>query len=289
MKLAYYPGCATHTTAIESDVSTKAVCKELEIELWEIEDWNCCGAASAHSTNELLAISLSARNLNLASKMGLDVVSSCAICINRLRTANKEIKENQKIKEKVAEIIEDNYEGKINARLMLDILANEVGRDKIKKKVCKNLEGLNVVSYYGCLVTRPKEVMGFDKVEDPQSMDEIISITGARSIDWPYKTECCGAEFGTPRTDIVLKMANDILSMAKDLGADAIAITCPLCQINLELRQKDVEKKYGEEYNMPVLYFTEILGLSFGLSPQILGLDRHIVDAMELLRRKGLI
>ncbi|MDI6785382.1 MAG: CoB--CoM heterodisulfide reductase iron-sulfur subunit B family protein [bacterium] len=289
MKYAYYPGCALHATAIEFDKSTREVCVALDIELQEMEDWNCCGAAAAHMTNELLADSLPAKNLAIASKMGLDITSPCAICINRLKTANKEINESQEIKEKVSQVIEESYDGQVKARLLLDILATDIGIDKIKENVIKELKNLKVVSYYGCLVTRPKDVAQFDNVEDPQSMDNLMAATGAKAIDWPFKTVCCGADYGTPRTDIVLKMANDILSMAKDLGADTIAVTCPLCQMNLELRQKDVEKEYGEIYNMPILYFTEVLGLSFGIEPKALGLDKHIVDAMGLLMRKGLI
>lgn len=289
MKYAYYPGCALHATSIEFDKSTREVCRVLGVDLQEIEDWNCCGAAAAHMTNELLAVSLPARNLAIASKMGLDITSPCAICINRLRIANKEIREDKEIQRKVSQVIEENYEGNTNARLILDLLVNDVGVNKVKEKVKKRLEKLNIVSYYGCLVTRPKDIAAFDKVEDPQSMDNLIAATGAVALDWPFKTVCCGTDYGTPRTDIVLKMAYDILSMAKNLEADTIAVTCPLCQMNLELRQKEVEEKYKESYRMPILYFTEILGLSFGIEPKALGLDKHIVDAMELLRRKGLI
>ena len=157
------------------------------------------------------------------------------------------------------------------------------------KKVAKKLSGLKIASYYGCLLTRPPKVATFDRIEDPQFLDNLVLSLGAESVNWAYKTECCGATFSLSKKELVLKLTNDILQNAYDEKADCIMVACPLCHSNLDLRQKEVEKKYKVKYNLPVFYFTQLIGLSMGADIRGLGLKRHMVSAEKLLSSKGLI
>ena len=288
-KYAYFPGCSLQSTAKEYDISTREVSRALGMELVEIPDWICCGATPAHITNHLLSIALPVKNIIMARKQGMDLVTCCAACFSRLKVANKIMREDKAHREKVNEIVEDQYEGEVKIRHFLDILVNEYGLDKIKERVKKKLKGLKIASYYGCLLTRPPEVVQFDDPESPMSMDNLMESLGAEAVSWPYKTECCGASYSLTKTKIVLRLSRDILRMAKDEGAEAIAVACPLCQSNLDMRQMQIEKKYGEEFCMPIFYFTQLVGLALGVEAKKLGLNKHMVNPMNLLKEKGLI
>jgi heterodisulfide reductase subunit B len=260
----------------------------LGIELEEIPDWVCCGATPTHVTDHLLSIALPVKTLLQARKMGLGVLTCCAACFSRLKVANKIMREDEWHRERVNEIVEDKYEGEVEVRHILDILVNEYGLDKIKESVKGGLGGLKIASYYGCLLTRPPEVTKFDDCENPTSMDRLMETLGAQPVSWPYKTECCGAGLSLTRTEIVLKLSYDILRMARDEGAECFAVACPLCQSNLDMRQMQVEKKYEEEFCLPVFYFTQLTGLALGIEPGELGLNKLMVDPMKLLKEKGL-
>ncbi|NOX97032.1 MAG: heterodisulfide reductase subunit B, partial [Nitrospirae bacterium] len=267
MKYAYFPGCSLHSTAKEYDMSTRAVCERLGIELEEIPDWVCCGATPAHVTDHLLSIALPVKTLIQAKKAGLEVLTCCAACFSRLKVANKIMREDKWHRDKVNEILEDEYAGEVKVRHFLDILVNEYGLDKIKAEVRGGLEGLKISSYYGCLLTRPPEVTQFDDCENPVSMDRLMETLGGAPVSWPYKTECCGAGLSLTRTEIVLKLSYDILRMARDEGAECLTVACPLCQSNLDMRQMQIEKKYGEEFCLPIFYFTQLVGLALGVDP----------------------
>jgi len=288
MKYAYYPGCSLHSTAKEYDISTRAVCAALDIELLEIPNWICCGATSAHATSELLSLALPAKNLVLARDMGLDVLVCCAACYSRLRIANATIAANDKHRAQVNEVIGSQYSGEVGVRHLLDVLVTDYGLDRLREKLSRDLAGLNVASYYGCLLTRPSEVVAFDDPENPTSMDELASALGAKAIDWPYKTECCGQSLSLSRTDVVLKLCHDILRMAADSGAECIMVACPLCQSNLDLRQEQVNHAYDTQFALPVLYFTQLVGLALGIRSKSLGLGKLITSPKSLLRAKGL-
>ena len=288
MKYAYYPGCSLHGTSIEFDMSTKAVASALDIELEEIPGWTCCGATSAHETSGLLALALPARNLLLAQEQNLDVMVCCAACYNRLREANEGIKLGDN-HAKVAEVLGRPYDGGVDTKHFLDIIVNEYGLDTLGAKVEKSLDGLKVASYYGCLLVRKPEVVAFDDPEDPTFMDRLATAMGAEAVDWPYKTECCGGSLGLTRTDVVLRLVGDILEMALENGADCIMVACPLCQVNLDLRQAQINRRYKTDYHVPILYFTQLLGLALDLPTKELGLEKLTVNPKELLRAKELV
>ena len=282
MKYAYFPGCSLHSTASEYDRSTQAVCKELGIELEEIEDWNCCGATSAHSLDHTLSVALPLRNLAKAEAMGLDVIAPCAACFNRLKSADAAVKKDPELLRFMEEQAGIKYEGKVRVLSLLEAIS-KLGDEAIKSHVKRELSGLKVACYYGCLLLRPPDVAQFDDPENPTSLDSIIGDTGAEPIEWPYRTECCGASLSISKSEVVVKLTHDILSMAKRAGANCIATACPLCQGNLDMRQEDVEGKYGEKFGLPIFYFTQLMGLAFGLWEGHLGLSRLMVDPDPVL------
>jgi len=286
MKYAYYPGCSLHATATEFDTSTKAVCGKLGVELQEIPDWNCCGASSAHNTSHFLASAIPGRNLILAEKLGLDVASPCAACYQRLKVADHQMKQDEKLRHKMAEITGHTYEGKSQVKNVVDVIVDNFDFNK----VTKSLNKLKVVCYYGCLMVRPGKLTGIDNPENPQAMDQLLEKLGAEVIQWPYKVECCGGSIPLYDADVAIKLVWDILRVARDSGAQAIVTACPLCMSNLDMRQAAVEKKYGEKFNLPVLYFTELVGLALGVPPQGLGLtDKHFVEPMDCLRSQKVV
>jgi len=289
MKYAYYPGCSLHSTAKEYDMSTRAVTEALGIELEEIPGWSCCGATSAHATSGLLSLALPVRNLALAKDLGLDMVVCCAACYNRFKAANKVMRSNDGYRAQVNEIVGSQYNGEVRVRHLLEVLATEYGLDVLREKVSRKLTGLRVAAYYGCLLVRPPEVVEFDDPENPTSMDELATALGAEAVAWPYKTECCGASLSlTARTDVTLKLSHDILQMATDEGAECIMVACPLCQSNLDLRQAQINKCYKTQFALPVLYFTQLVGLALGMPARRLGLDKLTVNPEKLLKAKGL-
>lgn len=290
MKYAYYPGCSLHSTAKEYDVSARVVCQALGIELQEIPGWICCGASSAHMTSRLLSTVLPVKNLILAKELGLDMAVCCAACYSRLRAADKAMStdEDDYIAD-VDEIVGSPYRGEVKVKHLLEIMTGEYGLDALREKVTRDLGGLKVAAYYGCLLVRPPEVVAFDEPENPTSMDKLITALGAEAVDWPYKTECCGGSLGFTRTDLVLKLCLDLLQMASDSGAECIMVACPLCQSNLDLRQAQVNKRYQRTFALPILYFTQFVGLALGMDAEELALSKLIVNPKKLLQAKGLI
>ena len=269
MRVSYYPGCSLEGTAKEFDISSRAVCKALGIELQELEDWSCCGATSAHSTNDYLSVALPARNLTLADKTGLDLVTPCAACFQRLKVAEKKLGEHP--------MTDYPYSGKIEVDHLLDLCTQPEIIEKIKASVKKPLTGLKVVCYYGCLTVRPPDVTGAKEYENPQNMDDLIRVLGAESIDWSYKTTCCGNSLILGRADIVKKMTDKLVAMAREAEADAIVTCCPMCQSNLESAR-----------SMPIFYFTELMGIAFGLPGTEKWLKQHLVNPVPLAETKGL-
>jgi heterodisulfide reductase subunit B len=289
MKYAYYPGCSLDATGVEFNMSGKAVAKHLGVELWEIPDWSCCGASAAHNTNHLLALALPARNLAMAEKEGLDVAVPCAACFNRMKHTEHAVRESANTKKTVQEIIEMDYQGTSRAFNLLDILVNQVGIETIKEKVVKPLTGLKVACYYGCLLVRPPKIAQFDDPEDPQTMDRLVQALGGTPVSWSYKTECCGVGHATVKPPAALPLLHRIYQNAKDTGADCLAVACPLCFLNLDMRQADVKKRRQAEYNLPVFYFTQLMGMAMGYSPKEMGISKHFVDPMPLLQSKDIL
>jgi heterodisulfide reductase subunit B2 len=277
----FFPGCSLEGTARDFHASTMAVARSLGVDLPELPGWMCCGSTAAHQTDPLLALALPAKNL--AAAQGKTVAVCCAACYSRLKTANHEISRDADVRRKVAEAVGTDYDGRTPVLHLLEILARDVGLKAVRERVKRPLAGMKVACYYGCLLSRPPEVTNFDDAENPQLMDNLMTAVGAEAIDWPHKTECCGASYSITDVSVVLALTHDILAMAKAAGADAIVTACPLCQINLDMRQADIEKKYGESYGLPIFYFTQLLGLALGLPEKDLGLSSLIVDPKPLL------
>jgi len=282
-RYAYYPGCSLESTAWDFDRSTRAVCRALDVELEEIPDWVCCGSTPGHTTNASLATALPVVNLQKAQAMGLPVMAPCASCYARLRTANHKVQNDPGERARAERITGQAYDGGVPVRHVLDVLANDVGAEEIRHRVERPLAGLRVACYYGCLLTRPPEVVAFDDPEHPRSMEDLLEAAGAEPVEWPLKTECCGAGLSMTNAGVVGRLSHKLISMAREAGAACLAVACPLCQVNLDLRQADAGKAHGRLPDTPALYVTQLLGLALGLRPDALGIEALTVKADSLL------
>jgi heterodisulfide reductase subunit B len=286
MNFGYYPGCSLHATAKEYRASMEAVCNVFNIKLEEVEDWNCCGATPAHTTKEELGIALPYANIVNASKQGLEnVIAPCAACYNRLKIADHEVNHSAGMRERMNFIIGETAEKDLRIINILEFFRDIYGIENIKAIVKKPLKDLKVASYYGCLLVRPGKILQFDDEEDPISMDELISALGGTPVEWSCKTECCGGSHAIPMKGIVLNLVKKILNSARIAGADCISVACPLCQANLDMRQNQINKKYGTDFKFPVLYITQLIGLALDISPKELGLNSHFVNPTEMLNK----
>lgn len=277
MKTGFYPGCSLKGTSREYNESVKVVASSLGLELNEIDDWNCCGATAAHSMSKDLSLALPVRVLALAEQQGYDeLVVPCASCYNRLSVAAYEMAENEPLADKVNEIVGLPYHGKVKILNVLQYL-EKYALETLPDKIVTPFKH-RVACYYGCLLVRPHKVLGFDRLEDPQSMDNLMAMLGAETIDWAFKTECCGAGLSISRTDLVGKLSANILKDAYDRGAEAVVVACPMCHSNLDMRRNAINKCLEEPIDIPVIYITQAIGLAMGMSYKELGLQRHIVD-----------
>lgn len=285
MKVSYYPGCSLDGTAVEYGHSTEAAAKALGVELAELPDWSCCGASSAHVTNNMLDHALAARNLEIAQKTGGgDLVVPCAMCFQRLKVAEKEIHAGKEIDGVSIKNIED-----VHIKYLTEFFWENVGEKAIKEKVTKPLEGLNPVCYYGCLTVRPPKITDAKNPEDPQAMDKILDVLGANVKSWSYKTDCCGGSLTLTLPDVARRLIKKLYDMAEEAGADCIVAGCPMCGNNLDSYQKEISQESGKEYNVPIFYFTELMALSFGNTSVDKWLGQHMADPRPLLVKKGLL
>jgi len=283
VKFSYYPGCTLHSTAAEYDASARAVCDALGIELAEIPGWACCGATSAHAVNELAAYALPAHTISQASEDA--IIAPCAACYNRLRYTDVTLREKPRLRAEVEEALGHPYRAGVAIRHLLDVVANDVAEDDLRAAIQDTLADVKVVCYYGCLLTRPKDVAAFDDMEEPRTMDRLMEMCGAEVLDWPHRVICCGAAFSLSRTDIVYHMTGKLLAAAARRGADAVVVACPMCQSNLDIRQRRILKDLGLAREVPAVYFTQLLGLCMGYAPGELGLDKIMVDTSPLLAK----
>ncbi len=290
MRVGYYPGCSLEGTARQYDLSVKQVCRTLGIELEELAGWSCCGSSPALKMNRLLSTSLAAHNLALMEQQEIfEVVAPCPFCFRRLKSAQEEIVNDPELSEKVQQVIEKKLNGKLSIYNLLGLLTENVGLDAIRGKVIKPLDGLRLIPYYGCYVVKPPGVTNFDDPENPTSLDQILYAAGAEVLDWDFKVECCGAGLSLSKTEKVVDLTGRLIREASWRGADAIAVACQLCHANLDLRQKEIGSEDGTNYKVPIIYFTQLLGLSFGYSATDLGLNRHVVDPLAMLKEKGFV
>lgn len=283
MKMAYYPGCSLDGSALEYGLSTRRTAEILGVELLELEDWNCCGATSGHNSNKILSLALPARNLAIAEKTGLDVLAPCAACYSRFRNTEHVLRHNPKMRDKIQNVIDMEYKASNETLSILELLVNKIGTEKIAGKVSNPLKAMKAACYYGCLLVRPQAHTGFDDDEDPRSMDKIVQALGADTVEWSHKTECCGAALATSRPDIGKKMIYEVIRNARAAGAECMVTACPLCMMNLDMRQAGVAKEYKLDWQMPVYYVTELLAIACGDSPRLVGVERHFVEAESYL------
>lgn len=300
-QIGYYPGCSLHSMASEYDHSIRAVAASLGLELIEPEGWVCCGSSPAHRVDQDLAVELPLKTLATLGQMGLDEVTlPCAMCFNRFRAARHALDSSVALKMRMEAEVGRPNAGSIAVRSLLDVLVNRVGLDNIAGQVKKPLAGLKVACYYGCLLTRPPKITAATQVEYPQEMDRLVSALGATPVDWGGKTACCGASLSITRTDIVLDLSARILAEARAVGADAVAVACPLCHANLDGRQHQIPLApvgappdgggpRGRGNETPVFYFTQLMALAFGLGEKAAALSKNMIDARPLLEQKGLL
>lgn len=287
--LGYYPGCSQTGTAAEYDISTRACLKALGVAISDVPDWTCCGSTPAHTVDHHLAGALAARNLVQAEAAGFSrVATPCPSCLAALKTADRRLAEPE-YRAEVERLLDRPAPGPVEAISTLQALYEQVGADAVRQRVTKPLTGLRVACYYGCIMNRPPALMAFDDAENPVAMDELLAACGATVVEFPFKTECCGAAFGMPRLDVMQRLSARILDMAAACGADAIAVACPLCQMNLDLRRGQVNAASGRNIQIPVPYFTQLMGLALGLPEGDLRLDKLVLPlapALEAARAR---
>jgi heterodisulfide reductase subunit B len=284
--VAYYPGCSLETTATEFNASSKSVCEALDVNLVELEGWVCCGSSAAHRTDPVAALRYPMENLAMIERSGFEEVTMpCAACFNRHKAAQFEIRTHEDEKVEVNAELNYEYQDTVHVSTLIEAIYNHVGTDQLSEVTKLPLNGLNVVCYYGCLLTRPPQVTEAEHPENPTNMDELMKAIGAKVHDWSYKTTCCGAAHSLTRPDIVIELSRDIIEHAREAGADVIAVACPLCHMNLDARQMQM----GLEEPMPIMYFTQLMAIALGLPEKEAVLHKNLVDPRPLLREKGFI
>lgn len=272
MRYAYYPGCSLESTAWDYNASTRAVCRALDVELRDVPDWSCCGSTPAHGTSDTVAVALPVLNLTKAATLDGPVMTACAACYARLRSANHCMAHDPEERARIEQVVGTPYDGSVRVHHVLDVLTNRVGLRRIRDRVVRPLRGLRVACYYGCLLSRPPGVVAFDDPENPSCMEDLVEAIGAETVAWPYRTECCGAGLSLTHTDVVGRLSHRILAMARSAGAECVAVACPMCQTNLDLRQADAIRAHGPLPPTSVPYITQLLGIAFDLAGAELGL-----------------
>ena len=276
MNIGFYPGCALHGSSNDYEQSLRACLSTLDVQLQEVKDWICCGATAAHALNHKLSLALPARNLALAERDGhKQVFAPCPLCSMQLLKVQKAIAGNG-LRQELSQIVEADIRGDGQVLNLIQVFQN-IGLDRLKAAVKTPLQEITAACYYGCLLTRPPDVVDFDDFEQPTSMEAVVAATGAKTVDWNYKTECCGAGMTMANEETVLDLAHKILSNAAAHGANCLVVACPMCHVNLDMKQEAVNRRYGKKLELPVYYLSDLVGLALGISAEQLGVDRHFV------------
>lgn len=283
--VAYYPGCSLHGTSGEFDASFRATARALDLTLEEIPGWECCGNTAAHSINRLLSLALPVNELaKVEQDMKLDAVAvPCAACFSRFKTGAHEIAENEETAGDVRAIVGRKYNGGVTVQNLVDVYHDAVGLDELAAKATRPFAGLKVACYYGCLLTRPPKVTLAEDPEYPTHMDAVVKALGCQPIDWNYKTDCCGASLALTEQGIVDDLVARIVSDARACGAEAIAVACPLCQVNLDGRQTEIARKQRDWKGVPVIFLSQLVGRALGLSDKEIGVKKHLVDITAVM------
>lgn len=288
-EFAYFPGCSLEKLAVGYHISAQETAKKLGVKLHELDDWNCCGSTTYFHIDELLAYTLTARNLAIAEKTGLDVVAPCSACFKNMFFTARNMKDDPDLAEHINFALEEDglqFSGNIRVRHLLEMFSQDLGVDEIKAKVTNPLEGMKVAPYYGCQILRPrKDHDSAVALETPQYFEELLTAIGATPVDYPLKTRCCGGSLIISSRVAALSMVRNLLQSAVERDADVIATACPMCQVNLECYQQSVNQEFGTDFNMPVLYFTQLLGLALGIPKNKLGIGKELVSATPVLAK----
>ena len=277
MSIGYYPGCALHGSSDDYEQSLRACLKALDVQLQEIDEWICCGATAAHSLNQKLSTALPARNLALAERGGFgEMLAPCPMCSMQLIKAQKALAGDEGLRREMSGIVELEVRGTTRVLNLIQVF-EQIGLDRLKAAVKNPLKSLSAACYYGCLLTRPPDVVEFDDCEQPRSMEAILKTLGAKTVDWSYRTECCGGGMTLASEEIVLDLSHKILSNAAAHGANCLVVACPMCHVNLDMKQADIEQRYGVRYDMVIYYLSDVVGMALGLPESALGINRHFV------------
>lgn len=292
MRYLYYPGCSIKSSGKAYEESLFAVFEALDTELVEIEDWNCCGATSFMAVDDLKALGLAARNFGLAAAQGngnddeeLHIIAPCSACYLVLQKTLQNFEDHPEIRKKVQNGLKEiglDINSKFKIRHPLDVLVNDIGYEKIAERVERPLKDVKVVSYYGCQIIRPYEA--FDKNHYPTTMDELVAKLGGEAIDWPLKTRCCGGTLMATTPDVGEQLNYVLLKEAQQREADIMITTCPLCQYNLECNQDAISRHNKDDISLPVMYFTQLMGMAFGIPDKTLGLQRLFTPVPDTLQ-----
>jgi heterodisulfide reductase subunit B len=301
-KVAYYPGCALEGSGGPYDRSTRALVKALELEMHDLEDWNCCGAMEVKNVHPMLQTYMSARNLAIAGeKMGFDtVMAPCNGCYHNLKKAEYELATSEEALKTVQDLARQAddpvYKGDVRTLHLLEWLMEELGPEGIKARLKKSLNGIRVANYYGCMYTRPRQIFpekdrgpGSESTHKPHFMDDLLAAAGAVNVDFPLKTACCGGAHTLSDADTSTQLVLNLLQAAEEAGAEVIATECPTCHSGLEMHQVRAETQFGIKTSVKILYFTQLLGLAMGLSARKLGIHENVSDSLDFLHEKGII
>jgi heterodisulfide reductase subunit B len=275
--IGYYPGCALQGSSNDYEASVRASLKAFNVNLNEIDDWICCGASAAHSLNHKLSVALPARNLALSEKHGFDkMLAPCPMCSMELIKANRALADNPDLCKEMSDIVEQKVTGRTQVINLIQLF-QELGIPALKAAVKKPLDGVTAACYYGCLLTRPANILAFDDCERPASMETILAALGAKTVTWNFQTECCGAGMTMANEDTVLNLSHKILSNAAAHGANCIVVACPMCHVNLDMKQEAIDRRHGVHHDMEIFYLSDLVGLALGIDRATLGIDRHFV------------
>jgi heterodisulfide reductase subunit B len=277
MQIGYYPGCALHGSSADYESSVRACLDALGVQLCELDDWICCGATAAHALNHKLAIALPARNLALAEQAGMtQLLAPCPMCSMELIKAGSALAANATLRQEMGEIVELPVQGSARVCNLIQVF-QAVGYEEIARRAVRKLDQFKPACYYGCLLTRPADALRFDDCEQPHSMEDLLGLLGTPAVAWNYRTECCGAGMTMANEEIVLELAHRILSDAESHGANCVVVACPMCHVNLDMKQEAVNHRYNASHQMPVYYLSDLVGMTLGLDEQRLGIHRHFV------------
>ena len=286
-RIGYYKSCSLNASSKDYARSLEASFAAMGTELVPVKDWNCCGASSAHSTSELLGLALPARTLALAEEQGLTtLLVPCSACYTRMLSTAEKMRKDDRVSAEINEILHPlRYLGTVQVKNILEILWTEVGANEILHACKRSLNGMRVLCYYGCYLTRTPGVPSFDDRENPRSMERLLRMVGAEPLDWPYKTDCCGAGMNLIEPAYSLTLCEKMFQMAYRLGAEAIVATCPLCQTNLDINQDRIFRSEGLPRRMPVFYISDLLSIAAGIDLGNKQWRKHFVDPRRLLER----